>query len=105
MSGGIAYVLDEGRAFGRLCNTELVDLEPLDALEDVELVRYLVTRHVTHTLSARGAEVLRRFDAFRSLFVKVMPRDYKRVVEAEARAAVAGREATYMELGGYAANG
>jgi hypothetical protein len=49
--------------------------------------------------------VLRHFEEFLGLFVKVMPRDFKRVLQAEARAAGAGREATYIELGGYAANG
>ena len=39
MSGGIAYVLDAAGTFARRCNHEMVELEPLDALEDIELVR------------------------------------------------------------------
>jgi glutamate synthase (ferredoxin) len=105
MSGGIAYVLDGSGGFARHCNTELVDLEPLAAFDDIELVRQLVTRHVSYTMSTRGADVLRRFDALRERFVKVMPRDYKRVRAAEALAAAAGREATFLELGGLAASG
>ena len=105
MSGGIAYVLDVGNAFRLLCNREMVDLDPLESLYDVELVRLLVTRHVACTGSELGARVLQKFDAMRSLFVKVMPRDYKRVLEAEARAAAAGREATFLELAGVAVNG
>jgi glutamate synthase domain-containing protein 3 len=49
--------------------------------------------------------VLADFDALQSVFVKVMPRDYKRVLTAQARAAAAGREATFQELVGVAANG
>ena len=48
--------------------------------------------------------MLEEFDVLRSVFVKVMPRDYKRVLHAQARAAAAGREATFVELTG-AANG
>ncbi|MBI4485487.1 MAG: glutamate synthase subunit alpha, partial [Acidobacteria bacterium] len=105
MSGGIAYVLDVGNAFRLLCNLEMVDLDPLESLDDVELVRLLVTRHVACTGSELGARVLQEFDAMRSLFVKVMPRDYKRVLAAEARATAAGREATFLELAGVAVNG
>jgi glutamate synthase domain-containing protein 3 len=100
MSGGIAYVLDPDEAFQRRCNTEMVDLESLDDPEDVQLVRSLIVRHVQYTGSELGSRVLESFEALQSLFVKVMPRDFKRVLLAQARAAAAGREATFQELVG-----
>ncbi len=54
MSGGIAYVLDAAGTFQRRCNTEMVDLEPLDDPADIELVRSVVERHVKYTGSALG---------------------------------------------------
>jgi len=80
MSGGIAYVLDAAGTFARRCNPELVELEPLDAGDDVTLVRDLIGRHVRHTASALGARLLRDWSDTSRLFVKVMPRDYKRVL-------------------------
>jgi glutamate synthase (ferredoxin) len=83
----------------------MVDLEPLTEPEDLQLVRSLITRHVQYTGSELGSRVLQDFDALRTLFVKVMPKDYKRVLRAQAVAAAAGREATFLELTGVAVNG
>ena len=105
MSGGIAYVLDAGQTFRRRCNTDMVALEPLEEIEDVQLVRSLIARHVQYTGSELGSRVLQDFDALRTLFVKVMPKDYRRVLEAQARASAAGREATFLELTGAALSG
>jgi glutamate synthase (ferredoxin) len=105
MSGGIAYVLDAAGQFQRCCNPEMVDLEPLVEAEDITLVRSLVARHIEYTGSSLGSRVLQDFDALKSLFVKVMPRDFKRVLRAKARAAAAGREATFLELTGAGVGG
>jgi glutamate synthase domain-containing protein 3 len=105
MSGGIAYVLDTGGVFQRRCNTQMVVLEALDDPEDIQIVRSLILRHVQYTESELGFRVLRDWDALRSLFVKVMPRDYKRVLLVQATAAAAGRAATFLELTGVAVNG
>jgi glutamate synthase (NADPH/NADH) large chain len=105
MSGGIAYVLDAAGHFARLCNREMVDLEPLDQFEDIELVRRLIQQHVEYTGSELGARVLVDWDQKAPLFVKVMPRDYKRVLTAQARAAAVGREASFMELVGVGVGG
>jgi glutamate synthase domain-containing protein 3 len=83
----------------------MVDLESLDDPEDVQLVRSLIVRHVQYTGSELGSRVLESFEALQSLFVKVMPRDFKRVLQAQARAAAAGREATFLELVGVSSNG
>jgi glutamate synthase domain-containing protein 3 len=85
MSGGIAYVLDADASFARRCNGEFVDLEPLDRSDDVELVMELLKRHVKHTGSTLAANLLTDWSATMKLFVKVMPRDYKRVIEGKSQ--------------------
>ena len=101
MSGGIAYVLDQDGDFDRRCNLDMVDLDPIDA-EDAAFIRGVVARHVELTGSQRGQWVL---DHWASLvehhgggFIKVMPRDYKRVLLAEARARAESREPEFAEL-------
>src|SRR5262249_35544154 len=98
MSGGIAYVLDVTGRFERHCNTDLVELEPLEGDEDIACVRDLIERHCAWTGSRQGAAVLKHFDSHVRRLVKVMPRDYKRVLQVEAVAASAGRQATFVEL-------
>jgi glutamate synthase (ferredoxin) len=104
MSGGIAYVLDTG-GFVLRCNRDMVDLEPLEDPEDIEMVQRLVRQHVAYTGSDLGARVLAEWQQSVQQFVKVMPRDYKRVLSAQARAAAAGRDASFTELVGVAVRG
>ena len=99
MSGGIAYVIDPTGTFAERCNPGMVDLETLDD-EDAELVQRLIRRHVDHTASANGQAVLDRWSTARPAFVKVMPRDYKRVLMAEAKARAESREPGFAELVG-----
>jgi glutamate synthase domain-containing protein 3 len=77
-------VLDESAEFGRRCNPGLVELETMDA-EDEAMVRDLIARHVRYTGSTYAAAILDRWSRLRTAFVKVMPRDFKRVLEANAR--------------------
>ena len=102
MSGGIAYVLDRDGNFAGRCNMDMVDLEELDD-DDADLVRELITRHVDHTTSPCGQRVLEGWTELRASFVKVMPRDYKRVLRAEAKARAESREPGFAELVGTAA--
>ncbi len=90
MSGGIAYVLDEGGDFKRRCNLGMVDLEPLVDVEDVEQVKDLLARHIRYTQSAVAARLLVHWERTRERFVKVMPRDYKRVLAAIKKAQETG---------------
>jgi glutamate synthase (NADPH/NADH) large chain len=90
MSGGVAYVYDRARTFGQRVNLEMVDVEPLDP-SDSFTVRSLVERHGVETESAVAAGLLRRWDAEVLEFVKVMPRDYRRILEATRRAEAEGR--------------
>jgi len=100
MSGGVAYVLDVAGEFRVRCNLGMVDLEPLDQAEDVRLVRDLIRRHAEVTGSTLAGRILADWGAFEPRFVKVMPKDYKRVLLAEARARVEGREPSFAELVG-----
>jgi glutamate synthase (ferredoxin) len=86
MSGGMAFVLSADGGFHRRCNVELVDLERLVQPDDVELVRELLARHARYTGSELAARLLCDWTETAGLFVKVMPRDYKRALEAQQRA-------------------
>ena len=90
MSGGIAYVLDWNGDFARRCNQEMVDLERIENTEEIAELRSMVQRHADYTNSALGWRVLIRWDELLPQFVKVMPKDYKRMLEAFARVHAAG---------------
>jgi glutamate synthase (NADPH/NADH) large chain len=110
MSGGVAYVYDPEGRFASLCNTAMVDLEPIappapaqpgdeavrpvarapsvenngmgDMLRfDAERLRILVERHQRYTGSKRAAELLADWDKALASFVKVMPTDYRRALK------------------------
>jgi glutamate synthase (ferredoxin) len=104
MSGGIAYVLDADGQFARRCNKEMVDLEPLTEDEDLEFVRAMLRKHVRYTNSGRAVRLLAGWLDEQARFVKVIPRDYKRVLGAERQARAENREPAFAELVG-AANG
>jgi glutamate synthase (NADPH) large chain len=98
MSGGIAYVLDTDGSFALNCNIDMVDLERLDQPEEVALVRGLIARHAELTGSGIGRRLLDNWAIARQQFVAVMPRDFKRVKAAEAKARSESREAAFSEL-------
>ena len=81
MSGGVAYVLDEAGDFPSRCNREMVDLERLEEPEEIRDLQALIQRHVDYTQSKRGLTVLEDWENTVPKFVKVMPRDYKRVLQ------------------------
>ncbi len=100
MSGGIAYVFDVDGEFKRRCNLGMVELSPLDQAEDIALVRELIRRHVGYTASSYAARFLDDWIGVQPRFVRVMPKDYRRVLLAEERARAEGREPTFAELVG-----
>jgi glutamate synthase (ferredoxin) len=89
MSGGVAYVLDEKGDFAVRCNKQMVGLEKPDANDAAEL-RGLVERHAELTGSQKAKKLLANWDASLAKFVKVMPKDYKRVLQAIATAQAKG---------------
>jgi glutamate synthase (NADPH/NADH) large chain len=90
MSGGVAYVYDPDRTFSTRVNFEMVDLEPLDD-EDRRWLLDIVTRHGEETASAIAGRLLDAWGRAAGEFVKVMPRDYRRVLEATRRAVESGQ--------------
>jgi glutamate synthase (ferredoxin) len=86
MSGGTAYVYDEAGDFATRCNMEMVALERLEDAEDLDFVRGLMERHVEYTDSDVAKALLSRWPKVAELFVKVMPLDYRRVLEEQRRA-------------------
>jgi glutamate synthase (ferredoxin) len=81
MSGGIAYIFDEDGDFRHHCNQETVSLETPDAA-DLQEIEALVRRHATCTQSERALQILAVWNTSSSKFVKVMPKDYQRMLEA-----------------------
>ncbi|MDG2088995.1 MAG: glutamate synthase large subunit [Arenicellaceae bacterium] len=103
MSGGVAYVLDDEGDFESRCNMGMVKLETIEADEDVEQVKILLGNHLQYTQSAVAENILTNWDEYQSKFIKVMPVEYKRVLDAIKRGKESGlsEEEAIME----AANG
>ncbi|WP_195168159.1 glutamate synthase large subunit [Mycobacteroides abscessus] len=89
MSGGVAYVYDPDKRLMDNLNDEMVDLDALDP-DDQQVLRSLVEKHVAATDSAVGQRILADWSGHSDSFVKVMPRDYRRVLEAIADAELTG---------------
>ena len=81
MSGGIAYVLDEDNGLYRNLNKELVLMEKVVARADREQLRGLLEKHVKYTDSKKAAGILSNFEEFLPKFKKIIPVDYKRMLE------------------------
>ena len=93
MSGGIAYVFDEHHHLYRRLNKELVECTELSEKVDIERVKALVEEHVKATGSEKGKRILADFENCLPLFKKIIPRDYKRIVEE-----IAANEAKGLDL-------
>jgi glutamate synthase (NADPH) large chain len=87
MSGGIAYVLDEEGDFAQRCNLGMVDLESFADSAEEKLLRDLVDKHAKTTGSERAAKIIKHWKLYRDKFRKVMPLEYRRVLEAVAASA------------------
>jgi len=85
MSGGIAYVWDQDNCFEEKCNKELVLLEKV--ADDLKTLKNLIQNHFNFTNSPRAKEILDSWSLSQKQFVKVMPEDYKRVLERQKEAA------------------
>ncbi len=82
MSGGIAYVLDEDGDFANHCNMEMVDISSLDEEEEILEVKAMIKKHVEYTGSKHAKELYDNWNNTLSKLVRVMPRDYKRMIDA-----------------------
>ncbi|HEU4653761.1 MAG TPA: glutamate synthase large subunit, partial [Steroidobacteraceae bacterium] len=86
MSGGVAYVLDQVGNLDLNINREMVDVTKLEEPEEIAAVRAMIERHAKYTNSARARSVLDNWDKSVSQFIRVMPRDYNRMLQCIKRA-------------------
>ena len=111
MSGGIAYVLDERNDFQSRCNREMVELtrlvktaesEPL--VEEIELLKDMIFRHAEYTGSHRATRLLLAWDEWLPKFVRVIPHDYKRVLDAQRQMLERGMTREEAEMAAFELN-
>jgi glutamate synthase domain-containing protein 3 len=97
MSGGTAYIYDATKTFVRNCNMEMVMLDILDE-EDEKLLKIMISNHYQHTESDVAASLLKSWPQSFSHFVKIMPLDYKAVLDkrkAESKAVLETQDARH----------
>ncbi|HVR00774.1 MAG TPA: glutamate synthase large subunit [Polyangia bacterium] len=105
MSGGVAYVLDDERGtFATRCNKEMVGLGKVDDAEEQRQLRALVQRHAELTGSKRARELLDAWTQVLPSFVRVMPHDYKRVLEAQKKMLETGMSQAEAEMAAFELN-
>jgi glutamate synthase (ferredoxin) len=90
MSGGVAYVLDEAGDFATRCNPQMVALEKVEDRAEIDALYALIKRHADCTKSQKAFKVLALWEETLTKFVKVMPKDYKRVLQALKKAEADG---------------
>ncbi|MFD2613809.1 glutamate synthase large subunit [Paenibacillus gansuensis] len=85
MSGGVAYVYDADRQFVNRCNIEMVLLERIEEESEAEELKALIQKHVDYTGSPQGERILNSWNSALGNFVKVIPKDYKRMMDSIER--------------------
>jgi glutamate synthase (ferredoxin) len=103
MSGGVAYVLDEDGSFAGHCNQETVSLDRMEEW-DIQELEKLIWKHVSHTNSDRARHILTYWNDFAPKFVKVMPKDYKRMLDAVREAEQQGHLGDEAVMAAFEAN-
>lgn len=104
MSGGVAYVYDTDGNFPSRCNTEMVELETLSDPVDMNELKTLIKNHVAATGSSLGRRILAGWEGSLRRFVRVMPRDYKRMLEAMRTVEAAGLSGSEALMAAFHAN-
>jgi glutamate synthase (ferredoxin) len=104
MSGGVAYVLDEAGDFATRCNTQMVGLEKIESTHEAEDIRQMIQRHARYTDSQRAWKILALWEAMSPKFVKVMPKDYKRVLQSLKQVKEAGLTGDEAIMAAFEAN-
>ena len=98
MSGGIAYVLDEKGTFSGLCNMEMILLEKLEEAEEIADLKSMITTHSEKTDSAVAKRLLADWDNSVKKFVKVIPGDYKKMMDLIKQVRATGKYKTEDEI-------
>jgi len=83
MSGGIAYVFNEAGNFDYYCNMGMVELSLVEDMADMNELKGLIIRHAEYTGSKKARRILDEFDKYLPQFIKVIPYDYKKVLEEQ----------------------
>jgi len=83
MSGGIAYVLNESKDFDFYCNHELIELYPVKSSRDKTTLKSMIEKHVDYTKSTVGQNILDNWDEMLPKFVKVIPSEYRKIMDPE----------------------
>ncbi|MCB8816907.1 glutamate synthase large subunit [Desulfosporosinus shakirovi] len=78
MSGGVAYILDFDEKY---CNKSMVTLEKIESEEEMNEIQEMIQKHVENTGSPQGRKVLESWKSYSPRFTKVIPKDYKRMLE------------------------
>ncbi|MCI6189591.1 MAG: glutamate synthase large subunit [Clostridium sp.] len=104
MSGGIAYVLDEDRDLYTRLNKTLVSLESVTSKYDVLELKELIEEHVKRTNSKKGKEILDNFGEYLPKFKKIIPHDYKRMLNAIVQMEEKGLSSEQAQIEAFYAN-
>ncbi len=104
MSGGIAYVLDAAHDLYRKVNKGMVSIENLTGQEDIEVLRRIITEHYQATSSQLAKRILMDFDAFVPQFKKIVPDDYKRMLDTISTLEQEGKDHAQAELEAFSRN-
>jgi glutamate synthase (ferredoxin) len=104
MSGGVAYVLDEDGTFPKQVNPSMVELSALEDPEEAERVRSQVRRHAELTQSQKAWKVLALWEQMLRKFVRVLPHDFKRALEAEKKVRAMGLAEAEAEMAAFELN-
>ncbi len=104
MSGGIAYVLDARGELSGQVNKDMVQLEQLDNDVEMNEVKNMIQRHVKYTGSEHAQRILHRWEEFAPKFVKIIPSDYKRMLEAIERVKLSGLSGEAALMAAFEAN-
>ena len=104
MSGGIAYVLDEGNDLYKRLNKEMVSSHEITSKYDVQELKGMIQEHVAATGSAKGREVLEHFDKYLPKFKKIIPHDYERMLRTIGQMEEKGLSAQQAQIEAFYAN-
>ena len=104
MSGGIAYVLDENGTFNKKCNKEMIDMEVLKDIDEINQVKGMILKHISYTGSTLAKRVIDNWSDILPTFVKVMPKDYKRMLSAIKKMHDAGLSGDEALMAAFEAN-
>ena len=104
MSGGIAYVLDEDRSFYKRLNKEMVSFEEVSGKYDVLELKELIQEHVAYTNSEKGKEILAHFGEYLPMFKKIVPHDYRRMMNAIVQMEGKGLNSEQAQIEAFYAN-